>query len=787
MFEYSIISWIKVIFFVTPIWFTGVVIIRTIIKEQRVELIFPSGLIMGISLYVFLLNGISYIILPPQSIYISYLILFLSGIILRRIHKLESLTLPNGEVFLFWVLSLIFWAFFLIWKSNFALIGSDTNLYYSIAATFIKGNFPPQTPWQPDIPLSYHVGTSELLGAFHFLTGLDFTFLHLFFSTLFILCSIQIITWVIKRHNNLISFLLANLAVATTFISFGFFYITWPVFPLKIPEFKSLNQLVLWLRDLPTVNNSIEVYGAPISLDGLIYFVFHGFGLAIVLSLIALILHIKKGTWGGWLIICIGLASLALVSESIFIAAFPALVLGMLLVEHKEGNLSKKFKKILILLILTVLVIFYQGGIISEAIKPNSIEESAVIFPKKEDIKEDFTSYHLGQQSSKLLPLKKEWLPLRWFHPGIDILLLLSLLIILIIKVEFSQAVLLKILFIAAVASLLAYHFIVPKFLVANGNRFLSVSFLFFSLLLSFTLIYLREKVSKNFTKKVLFLVLVMWIFVPTILPPLASLSKTRFGENKLIPKKLAGSPAILWLKNNSNYSDRVVVLDKNAPHPSGQVRALVEAGVFAPVFDGSIRAFTIEASPEYIDIAYSLSPSALSKLGISRLLIDHDFYQTLPKKRLEQLGNEKYFKRIFDNSNNLREWERVYEVNDEYLRNGGELDGTLHELFNILPNIGKIYIDNEENFKYDFLRRPIIFMLRDRDLYYLPQSGVYLNVEANINQKTPDKNINYDYLVLGNKTDPQSACRCKVKLIWKGLNNQIYLWRSEYLGRVEK
>lgn len=795
MLEYAIISYLKIILLIIPVWFSGIVIVRTIIKYLRVELILPTGLIMGISIYVFLLNGISYIFPPPQSIYISYLTLFFTGLALNRIHRFEKLDLVYGWLLLFWIFSIIFWAVFLIWKSNFALIGSDTNLYYSIASNFIKGNFPPQTPWQPDLPLSYHVGASELLGAFHFLTGLDFTFLHIFFSFLFIFCSSQIIIWILKRHESLITFLQANLAVAAAFISFGFFFITWPVFSLKMPEFKSLNQLVLWLRDLPTVNNSIEVYGAPINLDGLIYFIFHAFGLAIFLSLIAVVLHIKKDNWGGWLIICIGLASLALVSESIFIAAFPALVLGMLLVEHKEGTLSKNLKKILTLLSLTFLVILYQGGIISASIIPSSnVESSVVLFPKKEDVKEDFTSYHLGQQSSKLLPAKTEWLPFRWFHVGIDLLLPISLLVILFLKLDFRQSLLLKMLFIAALASLGAYHIIVPKFLVANGNRFLSVSFLFFSLLLSFAFIYIWEKISKDFIKRVLFLILVMWIFVPTILPSLASLSKTRFGENKLIPKKLAGSPAILWLKNNSNFSERVMVLDKNAPHPSGQVRALIEAGIFAPVFNGTVRAFTIEASPEYIDIAYALSPKALGKFKISTLLIDSDFYQTLPEKRQNKLDDEKYFKKIFDYSNNLpagqagrNKWEGIYKIQGEYLRNGGELDGTLGELLSILPKKGKIYIDNEESFKYDFLRRPIIFMLRDRDLYYLPQSGVYLNVEAYINQKTPDKNIIYDYLVLGDKTDPENVCKCRVKLIWKGLNNQVFLWRSEYFGKVEK
>lgn len=780
--EYILFSYLKIIFLIIPVWLTGLIIFKLVVKEQRLELTIPAGFILGITFFVFLLNSLSFVFIPPISILLAYFVVIFIGIFLAIFYRITNWGVPIGKMLYLWISSLSIWGFLLGWKSNFALIGSDTNLYYSVASTFVRGNFPPLTPWQPDLPLAYHLGVSELLGAFHFLTGLDFKFLHIFFAFFFIFCSSQIIIWILKGHESLMTFLLSNLAVAVSFISFGFVYITWPISPLQIPKITSINDLVLYLRELPTVNQSIEVYGAPVNLDGLIYFVFHAFGLAIFLSLLAIVMHIKKETFGGWLIICIGLASLALVSESIFIAAFPALVLGMFLVEKKMGNLSKNFKKILILLSLTVLVVFYQGGVISASIKPSSnIEFSAVLFPKKEDIKEDFTSYHLGQQSSKLLPLKTEWSPLRWFHPGVDILLPVSLLVILMLKMEFRQALLLKILLIVAITSMLAYHFIVPKFLVANGNRFLATSFLFFALFISFTVIFIWEKVNKNLLKKALLLMLVVWVLVPIISPPLALLSKTRFGENKLIPKLLDGSPAILWLKDNANFSERIMVLDKNAPHPSGQVRALVEAGVFAPVFDGSIRAFTIEASPQYLDIAYLLSPSALSKLGISTLLIDNDFYQTLPRLRQDQLENEKYFKKVFDYSNNRKDWEKVYIIQDEYLKSGKELDGTLDELSNILPKRAKIYIDNEENFKHNFLRRPIIFILRDRDLYFNPQSGVYLNVEANINQKSPDEDAEYNYLVLGKKANPLNICKCETNSIWTGLNGQVYLYKTKY------
>lgn len=767
----------------------GIIICKFATSSDRFEIILPAGLVLGLSIFVFILNLVSFAFNGSTGIVISFwLTIILSLLILfkqisnwnlffRKIEKIRFLTFLDPKFFILWLISVFSWGGLIYWKTQHALIGSDSNLYYAVAHSFVKGNFPFLTPWQPDILLSYHIGVSELLGAFYLFSGLNFQFLHLFFSALFIFCAAQIIIWLSKRHNTLISFLLFNLVAAVAFISFGFIYIVWPVLPFKLPTFANINQLVVWLRDLPTVNQAIEVYGAPINLDALIYFIFHAFGWAIFFSLLVILFQYKKNRpLISWLIICVGLASLALVNESLFIAVFPALILGIFLIEWQKKTLLKNIKALFVLIVITVIIVLFQGGIISASINPQgNIENSAVIFPRKKDIKDDFNGYHLGQEMSKLLPAKENWLPFRWFHPGIDILLIVSLVIVFALKKN-ENSLLVKVLFTAGFSSLLAYHIIVPKFLVANGNRFLSASFLFFSLILCSSLMPLWEKVRKNMIIKLLFLSFIGWIFIPTILPPFALFSKTRFGENKLIPKYQQSSQGILWLKKNASFDNRVMVLDRNTPHPSGQARALVEAGVFAPVFYGNFRAFTIEASPEYIDIAYYLSPGALKKLEVETLLIDDVFFGTLPEKRKQQLENEIYFKKIYEYSDQ-NGWEKIYKIKEDYLKNGEELDGTLAQFASVLPNKGKIYIDNEENFYPSFLRRPIIFSVRDREIYFLPQSGVYLNVEADINSNPLIKSGKYEYFILGKNIDPQNICRCQVKLIWQGLKNGIYVW----------
>lgn len=763
-----------------PILLSGIIIIWKISTTNRLELLIPAGSILGLAIFTFFLNLVAFLLKGPIGIIIAYLLVIAAGSIIAWLTRSEfrQIDFPRGKQFIFWVLGTLGWGGFIFWKSAYALIGSDTNLYYSVAHSFVKGNFPLLTPWQPDLPLEYHVGASELLGAFYSFTGLNFQFLHLFFSAIFIFFASQMIIWIIKRCKTIPAFLLVNLAVVVTFISFGFIYITWPVFPIQLPLVNSFSQLILWLRNLPTASPAIEVYGAPINLDALIYFIFHSFGLAIFLSLVTLLVNIRKEIVS-WLILFIGLASLALVNESIFVAAFPAIVAGIFFIELREKTLTKNLKKLLLLLSITILVIFSQGGLISAAItKPKNIEESVVIMPNKDDIRDDFNAYHFGQQGSKMLSKKAEWMPLQWFHPGINLFVIATYVLVLLIK-EFKLALLLRILFVAGVSSLIGYNIIVPKFLVANGNRFLAFSFLFFSLLLCLALIPLYERVKKSRIKKILFFAAVLWVFIPTVLPPLANLTKNRFGENKLIPRYQQSSEGLLWLKKNAKFDERVMVLDKNAPHPSGQARALVEAGVFAPVFPGEFRAFTVEASPEYIDIAYYLSPASLKKLKVNLLLVDSFFLQTLPDKRKLQLEDNRYFTNIFDNSGYQKEWEKIYKIKNAYLENAEELNGTSAQLLSVISAKGRIYIDNEENFNPSFLRRPLIFSLKDKDIYYLPQSGVYLNVEANINSHHPRDDRNYDYLILGKNTDPKEKCNCQTKLFWQGINDEIYVWKK--------
>ena len=779
MFFQTLLFWLLLLLFLIPIVITGIIILRKTSLIDRYELLIPTGSIFGIALFTFFINLFSFIEAGIPAIFIAFIaVIVLGTLTYKATIKTSSISFPTGKSLLLYLSSVLIWAIFIYWKGNNALIGSDTNLYYAIAHTFLKGNFPPLAPWQPDVPLSYHLGASQLLAAFYLFTNLSFEFLHVFLSCFFILLCSQFIIWIWQRHKTVSSFIIGNLFAVIILISFGFFKLIIPILPIQFPQISNFRDLFLWIRGLPTVNESIEVYGGAINLDALIYFIFHSFGLALTLSLIAITFFQRKDKpYLSWVVLGVGLASLALINESIFVFLAPAIFLAQILLGIINRDIKKNMKAAILVLITTLLIIIFQGGVITNTIFSNpNVEKSILVFPSPTDSKEDFINYHYFQEVSKLLSARDQWLPFRWFSIGTELLILIPILLISFIENK-REKLFILVFFISGLFSLVAYNFIVPKFLAANGNRLLGFAFVFLSLATSFSIQFLVNK-FKNLTRFVLTGALVILIVIPTVLPPLVLLSKNRFSEKKLVPREQPKTEGIKWLESNLTFNERVAVLDIRTPHPSGQARVMVHSGVFAPLFQGGFKAYTIEASPEYFDIAISLSPTALKALKISTLLVDSFYFETLPDIRKKQLVNEKYFRKVFENSKN-QEWEKVYRIEDRYFLEGREIDKTFFELKDVLPSSGKIYIDNEENFNPEFLRRAIIFSLRNRDIYYLPQSGVYLNVETNINSHPPLKDGNYDYLVLGN-THPQQICRCSTKLIWQGLGDRVFIWEKE-------
>lgn len=795
----------------------GIAVVKKYSEVKRIELLLPSGIIIGLSLYIFLLNITFHIIPGELGILLSYLGLLILCIVFYKNTHLKLSFKFDLKFLLLWAFSIIFWGGFLYWKAGHALIGGDVNIYYSIASSFIKGNYPPMAPWQPDVSLSYHIGVLELLGALHFLTNLSYEFLHLALSFIFVFSAIQIVLWFVGIGVSIKRFILINTLIFIVFISSGFLKIAFPTQHHYFPNIASFNDLIIWLRQLPTARESIEVYGAPTNLDALIYVIFHAAGISLFLSIVTLLTYpLRRALFKTWVIVLISASSLALTNEAIFVAAFPAFLVCMYLWYFYNFNdltsrpsslisdlrfmfiVIKKsitlktlssfilgsYGKLTLLIFLMGTFVFLQGGVITNNLKlfnNGKIESSVVVFPKRDDIKGDFISYHLDSMRTKIHPPENQWLPFKWISLGVDLMLLFGFIFVFLNKATAERKQLYLLIFLTSLFAILSYNFIVPKYILANSNRILVIAFQLLAilfLLFSFwfmNLLFGRKKTILT-VLKVIFFVLVI---LPTVIPPIATLSKTRFGENKLIPKYQQKSHAHIWIKNNLSLKERVVVLDSRTPHPSGAAKLMINSGVSSPVFAGGFKSYSIEAGPEYMDIAYTLSPKALNDLSIDYLLLDNVYIEKLPQSRREQLNNDSLFEILHHSNKEDGGWERVYKVKGEYFRLSQELDGTLSQFKKIAPLQGSYYIDDDKKFNPDFLRRAIIFTLKDRDLSFVAGSGVYQHTEIIVNFKDHQAGNKYKYYVLADGTSPFVLCQCQTKALWQSYNKMFFLWEN--------
>ncbi len=785
---FAVEAWIRSIAFLIPISWFGIVIIRRAVKTGRIEVLLPAGVILGVTFYTFLLNGLSYLVKPPVSIWLSYLVLIAISVLVSLRFRVHTLDFPKKGELIVSTISLALWGFFLfVFIGKKTDFGGDVDIYYSIAKTFARGNFPIMSPWQPDLTVGYHYGASIFLGAFNWFTGLSFDFLHRILAFILILSSSQILIFFKKRHENLASWTLYQLIPVTFFILVGTFMIVTPVFPVKLPEASSLREVLLWASNLPSVHISFETWGAAVTLGLAVYFLHQFTALAILVLLIFISVSSGKGRgWFNWALVIIVLSVLALTNESVFLPAVFMTAAMLFLEEVFCGITKRKLISLSIAGILVLMIVLLQGGIITETIfnKNVRLEESMVFFPKKENIVGNFQSYHSYQQSSKNFPIKEEWKPLKYYHVGLKQLYFFSLIcaVLLLYKKNKEGLILFIGLFAGSVAATLAYNFIVPKFKIADGNRLMSLGYQLIGIAFAFWSVWLVEEY--RFKKhKLIFsaiLLVVIWMFSFSALQPFAELIGHRSSTNNLLPSRETIPETTKWIIHNIPRGARFLSIDEFTPYSPRTVDMMTKVGVFSPSFSQKYRAYTLEGSPEYIDLAYTLNPSFMEKFKISHVLIDSEGFKNLPSIRKKDLLNPVFFTLVYDSDG--KNWEKIFSVNEEYIKNGDDLGGTFKELDEQIPDGSSVYIDDwEDTLIWSQHRKSVIFALKDKKPMYVWGPGVYLNVLADIYGRPPQEGEKFEYLVLFKDTKAEEICTCRARLIWSGIGSNVNLWKTTY------
>lgn len=756
--------YLKTLIFFTLLFICGIVITRRLTEENRGQILVPSGAILGIALYIFLLNALAHVIKGVPGFYLALIIEICIAVLLKRYIPLGSMEFPKGKLKIDSIISTLFWGTFLYVLLATGDMGGDIHYHYGIAALFSRGDYPMHTPWQPDYIMTYHFGGAEFLGAARSITGGSFLFIHRLLTIFSFFSWSQILTWLfIKRGpTNIRMLLVISIPALISLISMGGFMITWPSNPISIDIGGNLFH---WLGQLPTLNISRDSYGSPLHIEMMITFLHRFLSLSFFFSFLTVLLSPRKENYPILITgIVVFLSSVALTDESVLIVILPAIFLISLFTIF-----SKSLSKTLIAAVISVLVISVQGGLITETLFKLGNYSGINFFSK------EFLEYAYFQTSSRLFENLPNYRPFRWLSLGIfwqlSILLIFSILVLKqSLNKSFKSIILLF--FISALTSLVAFYAIVPKLLSPNGNRFLALSYYLSGIGISFYLVHW----ILNTKRLIFFKFILVWILLFSLIPPFFNLFPRQKYHGLFAPNE-PEKESFNWVRDNLSVKERIIVLTHPSPFDNPNVALSTQIGAYTPTWGPTPRAEVVwEITPLYIDSYLTLNPSALHSLKIDYLIISNYYLPQLASERMQDLLNRRYFQPAFIDS---RQAEVIFKVTPEYLAEGKNLGGTLTELAQIAPKEGTFFIEYIPNIPENMFRA-LRVLLHDRDVYHQIGAAFYngsIDVKLIIHKTLISS---YDYLILGTATDPKTICHCEAKLLWTGYGNGIKLWKTK-------
>src|SRR3989344_802197 len=783
----EVLIYLKIISFVLILSVCGLIIVRRICDDVRIQILLPTAVIAGIALYIFLLNFIAFIIKGPLGFYVAFAIEILLTYFLKLKIKPKEILFPQKKEKAIWTISLLVWLIFLF---SISATGSATsadwmhNSYF--ASLLLRGDFPIHNPFQPDRLSSYHIGVPIILGALRLFTnGVD-TFLGSTLALISLFTMSQIFQWFLKVKNSTFNLILLVFIPLTAIVSLGNIMIVWPD-QFSFPQIN--NGIISWFHNLPTLASTYNAYGAPATLDSLTLFLHRMLALSIFAALIPIIVFPNKlRIFLSSFIVVVLLAALALADESVFVVTAPAIFLILFF------TLFKKNIRIWILFCLITLgVTIFQGGLLNEVIfKSDATIAKTLIFPN--DTKgasaqfEKYRSYRLKAQSSKMIPDKPEYSHFRWFHFGaiwqVSALLVICFTSTLIFGKKFADKTPLHLMWLfclSGIASLIAFHGIVPEgWTHINGNRFLSLSYQLSGIgIIILIILGCRSLKGGNSLSRYLSIIikfLIVWVVISSTLPAIAVLfprgKQNWFKEVINSPK-----PEYVWIKDNLKVDTRILPFMETFPTAGPILGMVTHVGIFTPVWYDKPEVQGFDVSPPYLDLFFTQNPEILETLKVEYIMTNKLYRAILPTKRLDDLLNIKYFKTVYSD----KEGDVIIsKILPEYFLKAENYKGTFYELSKILPLKGTFFIEQPPEILETFWRPSFLTLqMKDYKMYYslefIPIYNFIINVHLKFNGESNDE---YDYLVLGPKTDPQSKVQNKTELFWSKIGGYVNIWK---------
>lgn len=629
-------------------------------------------------------------------------------------------TLPNAIIAIILViyLSLLF-----IYASGFQ-VGADADIYWGIATSFTRGNYPTVLPWQPEYLTVYHEGAFIIEGALRALAPVGIAAIHNFFSY-FVLSAILIFTVGLMREKTRSVFCLLPAILGISL--FGGPVLLIKGFPEFIKTVLNLPNIVGNLSQFPGYEYFRGGNGAGASdVLGLMYNNFYTFGLAAFLFFGYVFYLQSKIAFNlrNYLILIILSVVTCSIDESFFLLQ-GILLLFLYFFQVRNQNINKIFFSSLTLFFVFLISFFIiQNPLRDSLLTPSSqiprfkllIESNESLFKKytfrqgehilwngkdtgvtaNETVKG--TLDYVGENSIKVGTTD-------WYILDLKVILVISLVIALLIHSRLSL-----LFFTSSFLSLLLSLFILNSFWPPNHLRLANQA----SQLFMFGLGILLVDLVGGKKKKIFYLI--FFICLLTLTPQFfisqAKLLKLTFNEkhsvfnDNLIDSRLAEIEAIV------PGLSKIIFLDDypaNSPSTYLNSSALSRYGLFVPMSPPQPKVLDLEKGMEWYDGVNTLAPYAFEVLNIDYIYVNRSALNRLSSQKISYLNNPDFFQKI-------KQWDgaSLYKVRSSF-KNQSDNDLSIKKIISIIGSGRKIYLDK---FYLNELRR--IFLLQLSKQNYL-------------------------------------------------------------------
>jgi hypothetical protein len=680
-------------------------------NSKNTVLITGASIILGQLGFIFFLEILSYMFKGIDGIrlifflYIAFVayLAYRNGLH-RTLFKHFSLKLGFNSFACVIIIALYAWLLFQF-AANY-VIGGDSNLYWGIATSFTRGNYPTVLPWQPNFLTVYHEGTYILEGALVALTSIGISTIQKVFTAYILLGIFLFVTGICReKTKSLLSFLPAI---------FGLILFGGPIVPIDHIGHLISNSLIWLFPNQPLTSDLFDSYpgywlfrngsgSAANSLHELFYANFYSHGLAVFFVFLYLLFIQSKNKFNRnkYLTLTVVAVLMSSIDESLFIIG---IVIFSILLVFQISILPRKKVILNLSLLLFVFVAFFmviQNPIRDSLLTP--VQETprfkiAIIanlpilnkyfYSKDQHIiwNGQDTLDSIGQFAQKTLDFAGgkvlTFSGVNWVIADSVLFIFIILILSIFLKLRFVSLI-----SIASLISLIFSLLIINTYWPPNHLRFVNYSSNL--IMYAFGILLLELYISKKKYMKILVTAILVIMLPQTIA------AHARFYHEAFIkPAHFDAeqpSPSLVDLAHKIPYDKKIIFIEgypKDQPAPYLSFDISSKMGLFVPFSDPRYKVMNPSMDMAWYDAVNTLSPYAFKELNIDFIFVEKRAFSRLTPIEIKNLNNITYFEPIQDYGEGV-----LLKVNEDFKNLQDEEDNMRHVMARI--GIGKrIYVD---------------------------------------------------------------------------------------------